>query len=170
MIENPKARHYLAALYPEKEAGKHYREVNLVARALFPAPGLKSLHSMQVRIVRISENGAVLHSRAIDYLPDHFYLCLGAREILITCARKLLANGNAVVGFSRDEKPAFIDALAQITFPLMTLKKLAGACPLVTRSELPGRVPRASGGSGGSSDPGGRIALSGRRRGWSGSP
>ncbi len=135
MFQNPKARHYLAELYSGNEAGR-YRKVNLVARALFPAPGLKSLHSMQVRIVQISEKGAVLHSRAISYLPDHFYLCLGAREILITCGRKLFVNGSAVVTFARDEKTAFIDALSQITFPLTTLRKLAGGCPLIIEERI----------------------------------
>ncbi|MCV3737385.1 hypothetical protein OCK02_14310 [Rhizobium sp. TRM96647] len=136
MLQSPKARHYLADLYPGNETATNERKVNLVARALFPAPGLKSLHSIQVRIVRISESGALLESRAIDYLPDHFYLCFGAREILITCARKSLVKGSAAVSFARNEKPAFIDALARITFPLATLKKLGGICPLAIEERI----------------------------------
>lgn len=142
MTQSHKARHYLAALYPNDNTPKQYRKVNLVARALFPAPGLKSLYSLQVRIVSISETGAILQSRAIDYLPDHFYLCFGEREILITCAKKSLLNGSVVASFAKAEAPGFIDALTRITFPLVTLKKLGGICPpaiaaRITRTATP---------------------------------
>lgn len=128
MLQSSRPRHYLAQFYPGNEVPEAYRTVNLVARAAYPAPGMKALHSLQVRIVRLNEGGAVLQSRALDYLPDHFYLCLGEKEIVLTCAKKSIERGSMVVNFSKREERTFIDALARINFPLTTLKRLRDAC------------------------------------------
>ncbi|MCY1668041.1 hypothetical protein [Rhizobium sp. SL86] len=129
-MANPqKTRHYLSQYYapaPQEEA--QFRKVNLVARAVYPVAGLKTFATMQVRIVGITDKGALLQSSMIEHLSDHFYLCLGEREIFITCAKRNIHDGGMVVGFSERESPAFVDALARIPFPLSTLKRMRGAC------------------------------------------
>lgn len=141
MLQRPKPRHYLAQLYRANEEPKPLRKVNLVVRALFPAPGLKTLYSMQVRVVSINETGAVLQARTLDYLPDHFYLCLGEKEIVMTCAKASVNNGSMTVSFALDEESDFIEALTHISFPLSTLAKLHGACaPVVARRIIKNKV------------------------------
>ncbi|MGF0540273.1 hypothetical protein ACQQ2Q_19940 [Agrobacterium sp. ES01] len=127
MTSTQKQRHYLAQFYEGVDGSDAtHRKANLVARAVFPVAGVKSFQAAQVRIVGLSDGGAVLHSSMLEYLPEHFYLCLGEREIFITCARRKVENGEMTVTFSNREDPAFIDALCQITFPLSTLKRLRG--------------------------------------------
>jgi hypothetical protein len=139
MTSTQKPRNYLSQYYAgidRQEAP--FRKVNLVARAVYSTAGVKTFSVMQVRIVGLSDTGAIIQSSMLDYLSDHFYLCLGDREIFITCAKRNAVNGDMVVAFAQREKPDFIAALARITFPLTTLKRLRGACGPV----IEGRITR----------------------------
>jgi hypothetical protein len=129
MMEQQSRRNYLSRLYPGQDEEEYrYRKVNLVARALFPARGVKSFATLQVRIVSLSEEAAVLQSNNLKYLPEHFYLCLGQFEIFLTCARRKVENGSMFVNFSKREDASFIEALSLITFPLDTIQQLQGKC------------------------------------------
>ena len=120
-------RNYLSRLALANETEQSaYKSVNLVVRALCPVKGVKSFAIHQVRIVSLSETGAVLQARNIHILTDHFYLCLGDFEIFLTCARVKQQEESLFVRFSKKEESDFIRALTQITFPLTTLQKLRG--------------------------------------------
>jgi hypothetical protein len=127
MTNMQKSGHYLSQYYrSQNSTDLEFRRVNLVARAVYSASGLKSFSTMQVRVVSISTTGAILEGNLLRYLADQFYLCFGEREIFITCARRNMVAGKLAVTFSHREDPAFIQALARVTFPLSTLSKLRG--------------------------------------------
>jgi hypothetical protein len=141
-LQNRKSRHYLAQFYgandnPQVGPQIRLRKANLVARAVYPtAAGVKSFASIQVRIVGLHENGATIQSSAIDFLPDHFYLCLGENEIFFTCAKLNVLKAEMVVSFSKPEDTFFIEALAKIGLPLATLKRMRGLCPPVIQARM----------------------------------
>lgn len=127
MLEADVHRNYLSRLaFADDAAEARYHAVNLLARALCPVKGVRSFATYQVRIVSISETGAVLQARNITSLTDHFYLCLGQFEILLTCTRVKRQEGSLFVRFSKPEESGFIHALALIDFPLTTLQRLRG--------------------------------------------
>jgi len=136
MLSNHK-RHYLAEFYGGYD-DKHarFRKTNLVARALYPKAGVKSFASLQVRIVGLHERGAILQSSAIEFLPEHFYLCLGDGEIFITCARKSVDRADMFVSFSQAEDTGFIEALTKIAVPLSTLRRMRGQSPLPVEARI----------------------------------
>jgi hypothetical protein len=130
MLESHTHRNYLSRLaFAGETAEPVYQKVNLVAQALCPVNGVRSFATHQVRIVSISETGAVLQARNIQSLTNHFYLCLGKFEIFLTCARVKRQDDSLFVRFSKKEEGEFIRALAQITFPMATLQKLHGHSP-----------------------------------------
>ena len=127
MLQNRKPRHYLAQFYGANDNPQNrYRKASIAARALYPTAGIKSLASLHVRIVRVCETGAIIQANAIEFLPDHFYLCLGDNEIFFTCAKKNLLKGALVVAFAQPEDTFFIDALTKVGLPLSTLKRMRG--------------------------------------------
>jgi hypothetical protein len=127
MLNSNTHRNYLSRLaFAGDSPEPAYHRVNLVARALCPVKGVKSFTARQVRIVSISETGAILQARGIEQLTAHFYLCLGTSEIFITCAQIRQQEGSVFVRFSKPEESAFIRALAGITFPMTTLQTLRG--------------------------------------------
>ena len=124
-----KSRHFLAQFYGDNDnPGARYRKCNLVTRAIYPTAGIRSFAGLLVRIVGINESGAILQSTGITLLPEHFYICLGAGEIFLTCARKRLSETEMFVSFSRAEEEEFIDALCNIGFPLSPLTKMSSDC------------------------------------------
>ncbi|SFB46858.1 hypothetical protein SAMN03159496_04046 [Rhizobium sp. NFR07] len=136
-MQNGKSRHYLAQFYGANDNPQiRLRKANLVARAVYPTAGVKSFASIQVRIVGLHENGATIQSSAIDFLPDHFYLCLGENEIFFTCAKINVLKAEMVVSFSRPEDTFFIETLAKIGLPLATLKRMRGLCPPVIQARM----------------------------------
>ncbi len=62
---------------------------------------------MQVRIVKLSTVGALLHGHLLEFLPEQFYLCLGEKEIFITCAKRQLKDNKMAVVFAQPESPGF---------------------------------------------------------------
>ena len=127
MLETHVHRNYLSRLaFTGDAAEARYQTVNLLARVLCPINGVKSFATFQVRIVSISETGAVLQARNITSLTDHFYLCLGQFEIVLTCTRTKRQEGSLFVRFLKPEESSFIRALAMIDFPLTTLQRLRG--------------------------------------------
>ncbi|MDH4414460.1 MAG: hypothetical protein QE484_14205 [Rhizobium sp.] len=138
MLEQ-RRRHYLAQFYGAND-NPHavYRKANLVVRAIYPRAGVKSYCSLQVRIVGLHERGAILQSSAIEFLPDHFYLCLGEEEIFLTCAKKSVLKTDMFVSFARQESPELIESLTQLHFPLATLRRLAGRCGSAIEARIAG--------------------------------
>lgn len=127
MLGKARQRHYLARLYDvNNEEPSRVRSVNLVARALYPARGVKRLSVVQARIVGISESGAILQSSKIELIPDHFYLCLGHFEIFLTCAKLRSGKDGIFVRFSEFQDQSFVDSLCLIDFPLDTMHKMRG--------------------------------------------
>jgi hypothetical protein len=136
-LQNRKSRHYLAQFYGANDNPQiRIRKANLVARAVYPTAGMKSFASIQVRIVGLHENGAIIQSSAIDFLPEHFYLCLGENEIFFTCAKKNVLKAEMVLSFSQPEDTFFIETLAKIGLPLATLKRMRGLCPPVIQARM----------------------------------
>lgn len=137
MTNTPKHRNYLAQFYGANDNPQiRQRKANLVARAIYPQVGMKSFASVQIRIVALHERGAIIQSKALEFLPEHFYICLGEGEIFFTCARKNLFKGEMVVSFSQAEDPFFIEALAKIRLPLATLGRLRDSCPPVIQARM----------------------------------
>lgn len=129
MLQQQKGRHYLAQFYGANDNPRDRpHKCNLVARALYPKAGVKSFCSLQVRIVGVNENGAIIQSSAIEFLPDHFYICLGEGEIFLTCAKRNMMKAEMAVSFAQPVDAAFVEALSRITFPLSTLKRMTGLC------------------------------------------
>lgn len=148
MLQNRKPRHFLAEFYsandnPEVRPDIRMRRANLVARAVYPKSGVKSFSSLPVRIVGLHEEGAVIQCSAIDFLPEHFYLCLGENEIFFTCAKRKVVKAEMVVSFAQPEDTFFIDALAKINLPLATLKRMRDSVPPVIQARM--RAPKKSG-------------------------
>lgn len=137
MLDQPAHRNYLSRLaFSDSAPAQKYHKVNLVARALYPDGGVKKFASMQVRIVSINETGAIVQARDIGVLPDHFYLCLGKREIFLTCSKKRQQDASAFVMFSKPEATAFIMALKKLDFPLATLQELKGRSSAVIEARI----------------------------------
>ena len=127
MLQPQVSRNYLSRLAFGAEAPEQgYNKVNLLARALCPTKGVKSFEIQQVRVLHIDENGAVLQAQSVQSLTDHFYLCLGQFEILITCACRKRNDSTLVVRFSKREETAFIRALTRIDVPITTMQRLSG--------------------------------------------
>ncbi len=144
MLEKRGNRNYLSRLYFDQHSEDYqYRRVNLVARAIYPARGVKSFATLQVRVVSLSETGAILQASNIKLLPDHFYLCLGKFEIFLTCAKVKDENGSMFVSFSRKEETSFIEALSLIAFPLDTLQQLQGNCSRAIEARID-RSPKSN--------------------------
>jgi hypothetical protein len=136
MLEQ-RRRHYLAEFYDANDnPHARYRKANLVVRAIYPRAGVKSYCSLQVRIVGLHEQGAILQSTAIDFLPDHFYLCLGEEEIFLTCAKKSVLKTDMFVTFARPESAELVESLTQMSFPLGTLRRLRGCCSPVIEARI----------------------------------
>jgi len=146
MLNSQVARNYLSRLaFVGDNTEPAYQRVNLVVRALCPVKGVKSFAVHQVRIVSISEAGAVLQGRAIESLTDHFYLCLGKFEIFLTCARVKQQEGSLFVRFAKREESEFIRALTRISFPMTTLQTLRGHSPRAVEMRIePNRARGAS--------------------------
>ena len=141
MFAKQKSRHFLAQLYPGNEdlLGSSVRKVDLLARAIYPSRhGIKSFSSLQVRLIGIDEQGARLQASALQFLPEHFYLCLGDEEIFFTCGARTIVRDTMFVTFAQAESRAVIDALAGITQPRATLLPMRGRCGPV----LEGRMVR----------------------------
>lgn len=139
MSELQKSRHYLAQHYqPLSRMNLDFCRTNLLVRAVY-CSGLKNVSTMQVRIVKLSTGGALLHGYLLHYLPEQFYLCLGEREIFITCAKRHLQDEKMAVVFAQPESAAFVQALARIRQPLSTLKTLRGASAPVIESRVTAR-------------------------------
>ncbi len=136
MLENGKPRHYLAQFYGANDNPKvRYRRTNLVARAVYPnGGGVKSFSSLQLRIVGICETGALIQTAAVEFLPDHFYLCLGENEVIFTCAKRNVMKDKMVLVFSQAEDAFFINALAKGGLPLATLKRMRASTVVRTRT------------------------------------
>lgn len=139
MLENSKPRHYLAQFYGANDNPKvRYRKTNIVARAVYPNGGVKSFSSLQVRIVGISETGALIQAGAVEFLPDHFYLCLGNNEVFFTCAKRNVMKDKMVVSFAQPEDTFFINALTKGGLPLTTLKRMRASTVVRTRTTRSG--------------------------------
>lgn len=139
MSEIQKSRHYLAGHY--RALGRidlDFRETNLLVRAIYSS-GMKNFSTMQVRIVKLSTGGALLHGHLLEYLPEQFYLCLGEREIFITCAKRHLQDEKMAVVFAEPESTGLVEALARIRQPLSTLKQLRGASAPVIEARITAR-------------------------------
>ncbi len=135
MLESSKPRHYLAQFYEANDNPKvRYRKTNLVARAVYPNGGVKSFSSLQVHIVGICETGALIQAGAVEFLPDHFYLCLGDNEVFFTCAKRNVMKDRMVLIFSRPEDTFFINALAKGGLPLTALKRMRASTVVRTRT------------------------------------
>jgi hypothetical protein len=137
MLNQQKSRHYLAQFYGTNNVpvGRP-RQCNLVARALYPKAGVKSFASLQVRIVSIHEEGALIQSSMIAFLPDHFYICLGEGEIFLTCAKKDVVQAEMLVSFTTPLDTPFVDALTRVNHPLSTLKRMSGRFPSAIESRI----------------------------------
>lgn len=131
-------RHYLAEFYGANDnPHARYGKANLVARAIYPrAAGVKSFCSLQVRIVGLHEGGAIVQSSAIEFLPDHFYLCLGDQEIFFTCAKKTVVKADMFVTFAQPESLELVEALRRLSFPLATLQTMKGRCEAVIEARI----------------------------------
>lgn len=139
MLESSKPRHYLAQFYEANDNPKvRYRRTNLVALAVYPNGGVKSFSSLHVRIVGISETGAVLQAGPVEFLPDHFYLSLGNNEVVFTCTKRNVSKDKMVVIFSKQEDTFFINALAKGGLPLTTLKRMRASTVVRTRTARSG--------------------------------
>lgn len=137
MLNQQKGRHYLAQFYGANNGPVGQpRKCNLVARALYPKAGVKSFASLQVRIVSIHEEGALIQSSMIAFLPDHFYICLGEGEIFLTCAKKDVVQAEMLVSFRSSLDTPFVEALARINSPLITLKRMSGYVPAAIESRI----------------------------------
>lgn len=132
-----KPRNYLAQFYSANDnAQTRMRKASLLGQAIYPKSGVKSFASLQIRIVALHEKGAIIQSKAIEFLPEHFYICLGAGEIFFTCAKKDVVKGEMVVAFSKAEDPFFIEALARVVLPLASLGSIRDACPPVVQARM----------------------------------
>ncbi len=141
MLESSKPRHFLAQFYGANDNPKvRYRKANLVARAVYPNGGVKSFSSLQVRIVGICETGALIQAGAVEFLPDHFYLCLGDNEVFFTCAKRNVMKDKMVLIFSQPEDTFFIDALAKGGLPLTALKRMRASTVVRTRTTRSGHT------------------------------
>lgn len=140
MTEIQKSRHYLAEHY--QTLGRidlNYRETNLLVRAVYSSKGMKNFSTMQVRIVKLSTEGALLHGHLMEFLPEQFYLCLGEKEIFITCAKRQLKDNKMAVVFAQPESPGFVQALVRVRTPLSTLKRLRGECAPAIEARITSR-------------------------------
>ncbi len=138
-MNSQKPRHYLTQFYNANDnLQPRMRKANLLAQAIYPKSGVKSFASLQVRIVALHEKGAIIHSKAVEFLPDHFYICLGADEIFFTCAKKDVIRGQMVVAFSEAEDPFFIEALSRLVLPISALGSLRDASPPVVQARMRG--------------------------------
>ena len=135
--QEPKHRNYLSQLYAaDDKPAIRLRKANFVVRAVYPRFGVKSFATLKVLVVGIHERGAVIWASAAQSLPEHFYLCVGDREVFLTCAR-MRANGSLIeVSFSHLEDPEFIKALAGISSPLITLERMRDTAPKSIRSRI----------------------------------
>ncbi|MEB2842864.1 hypothetical protein GAO09_28010 [Rhizobiales bacterium RZME27] len=132
-----KPRNYLAQFYSANDnALPRMRKANILARAIYPKSGVKSFATMQIRIVGLHEKGAIIQSKAIEFLPEHFYICLGAGEIFFTCAQKNIIKGEMVVAFSEAEDSFFIEALSRLVLPLASLSGIRDACPPIVQARM----------------------------------
>lgn len=142
MTGTQKSRHYLAEHY--QSLGRidlDYRSANLLVRAVYPTSVMKSFATMQVRIVKISTEGALLHGHLLHHLPEQFYLCLGEQEIFITSAKRHLEDNRMAIVFAQPESRGFVQALSRITQPLSTLKRLRGAAAPAIEARITARHP-----------------------------
>ncbi|MCO5732122.1 hypothetical protein [Rhizobium sp. SSA_523] len=136
-----RSRHYLAEHYQTLgRVDLDYRSSNLLVRAIYPTAAVKGFATMQVRIVKISTEGALLHGHLLSFLPDQFYLCLGEREIFITCAKRHLEDDRMAIVFAKPETQGFVQALSRITQPISTLKRLRGAAAPVIEARITTRT------------------------------
>jgi len=132
-----KPRNYLSQFYTANDnAQQRVRKANLLAKAIYPKAGVKSFATLQIRIVGLHEKGAIIQSKALEFLPDHFYICLGDGEIFFTCAKKNLVRGDMVVAFSEEEDSFFIEALARVVLPLAALGSIRDACPPIVQARM----------------------------------
>lgn len=135
MLENSKPRHYLAQFYGANDNPQvRYRRTSIIARAVYPNGGVKSFSSLQVRIVGLCETGALIQTAAVEFLPDHFYLCLGENEVIFTCAKRNVMKDKMVLVFSQAEDTFFINSLAKGGLPLTTLKRMRASTVVRTRT------------------------------------
>lgn len=142
MTETQKSRHYLAEHY--QSLGRidlDYRSANLLVRAIYPTAVMKSFATMQVRIVKISTEGALLHGDLLHHLPEQFYLCLGEQEIFITSAKRHLQDERMAIVFAQPESRAFVHALSLIKQPLTTLQRLRGQAGPAIDARITARHP-----------------------------
>lgn len=120
-----KRPHYLSKI-PEERRQWPRRHAQLLAFVVFPKRGVKQWTAVQARIENISEGGVAITSRALEAIPDHFYIGFGKFEIMIPSAKVRIANDVMHVKFGVDQPTPFVDMLATIRKPLALMSPIAG--------------------------------------------
>ncbi|MBC7282493.1 hypothetical protein [Hoeflea sp.] len=92
----------------------------------FPLKGIRHVSKGQLRVLNISEGGLWGTSRRKD-IADHFYICVGDRQLLIACAIVERRGDMIHVRFLNELPTVFVDVVASLRDPFALLEKIRPA-------------------------------------------
>lgn len=94
-----------------------------MVRILYPKKGLRKLCVSQIRLLDISEGGAMGTTRDKE-IPEHFYIVIGKLQYHIGCS--LIGRNDAMVRlrFIKEQPSIFIDIFAETADPLHFLNEI----------------------------------------------
>ncbi|WP_422373181.1 hypothetical protein [Hoeflea sp.] len=107
-------------------AGQAFRKCNALFSILFTLKGVREVASGQLRVLQISEKGLRATSRRND-IPDHFYLCIGDRQIHVGCVIVSRKRGLLDIRFLNELPAPFIGAVASLEDPFALLEPIRPA-------------------------------------------
>ena len=101
------------------------RDCDVLCHAFFSAKGYRHMTKVQLRIVDIDEGRFRATSRRGD-IPDHFYVSIGAKQLLVACAVVDREDDALTIRFFNDLPTVFVDAVASLNDPFALLEEI---CP-----------------------------------------
>ena len=110
----------------ERQPNWKRRKCNVLFNAFFPLKGVRQICKAQLRVLDISEDGLRATSRRRDF-PDHFYISIGAKQLLIACAIVSRKRELLEIRFLNEMPTSFVDVVASLEDPFALLEQIRPA-------------------------------------------
>lgn len=110
----------------QQEQTPQRRKCSVLFHVFFPLKGIRQISKAQLRVLDICEDGLRATSRRRD-LPDHFYISIGAKQMLIACAVVDRKDDVLNISFLHELPTVFVDVVASLQDPFALLEEVRPA-------------------------------------------
>jgi hypothetical protein len=110
----------------QRQQNRKRRKCSVLFNVFFPRKGVRQICKAQLRVLEICEDGLRATSRRSD-IPDHFYVSIGAKQVLVACAVVSRKRDLLEIRFLSEMPTAFVDVVGSLEDPFAFLEHIRPA-------------------------------------------